>query len=267
MIKLLAVDMDGTCLDSRSRMTGATLEALRSAADHGILVVPATGRALTCLPHRLAAASGLYRYVISSNGARVTDLDTGSSVFEADIPRETALSLLAELPRRGLGVTAHLDHQYLIQGRLLLQMGRIIYGQDAREARRVRNMTAFLQGQDHNVEELQFFFFSSGARRRVEEALTRYPQLSAAFSGLYVEIYSKSASKGTALAALARSRGLDQSEVACVGDGENDLSMFNAAGLRFAMGNAVDALKAQADLVLPSNDQDGVAAAVNHILS
>lgn len=266
MIKLLAVDMDGTCLDSRSRMTDATLDALRSAANHGILVVPTTGRALTCLPHRLAAARNLYRYVISSNGARVTDLDTKKSVYTADIPRKTALSLLAELPR-GLGVTSHLDHQYLIQGRLLLQMGRMIYGRDAREARRVRDMSAFLRDQDHSVEELQLFFFSPGARGRVEQALARYPQLSAAYSGMYVEIYAKTASKGTALAALARSLGLDRSEIACVGDGENDLSMFAAAGLRFAMGNAVEALKAQADLVLPSNDQDGVAAAVNHILS
>lgn len=267
MIKLLAVDMDGTCLDSRSRMTDATLAALRAAADRGILVVPTTGRALTCLPHQLTAARDLYRYVISSNGARVTDLDTGNSVFAADIPRETALDLLSNLPRRGLGVTCHLDHQYLIQGRLLLQMGRIIYGRDAQEARRVRDMSAFLRDQDHNVEELQLFFFSPGARRRVEEALARYPQLAAAYSGMYVEIYSKAASKGTALSALARSLGLDRSEIACVGDGENDLSMFAAAGLRFAMVNAVDALKAQADLVLPSNDQDGVAAAVNHILS
>ncbi len=267
MIKLLAVDMDGTCLDSRSRMTDATLEALRSAADQGILVVPTTGRALTCLPHRLTAARDLYRYVISSNGAQVTDLDTGTSIYGANIPRDTALALLSELPRRGLGITSHLDHQYLIQGRLLLQMGRIVYGQDAREARRVRNMTAMLQAQDHDVEELQLFFFSPGARNHVEQALTRYPQLSAAYSGLYVEIYSQDASKGTALAALAQRLGLEQSEIACVGDGENDLSMFAAAGLRFAMGNAVDTLKAQADLVLPSNDHDGVAAAVAHILS
>lgn len=57
MIKLLMIDMDGTCLDSRSRMTDRTLRALRRAAAEGIIVVPATGRNLGCLPHRLAAGT------------------------------------------------------------------------------------------------------------------------------------------------------------------------------------------------------------------
>ena len=55
MIKLLAIDMDGTCLDQRSRMTDRTLDVLRKAAKAGITVVPCTGRNLGCIPHRLAA--------------------------------------------------------------------------------------------------------------------------------------------------------------------------------------------------------------------
>ena len=53
MIRLLAVDMDGTCLNGRSRMTEETIRTLRKAADAGIMIVPATGRPLTCLPYRL----------------------------------------------------------------------------------------------------------------------------------------------------------------------------------------------------------------------
>lgn len=84
---------------------------------------------------------------------------------------------------------------------------------------------------------------------------------------MYVEIFHRTASKGSGLAALAAQLGLRKEEVACIGDGENDHPMFRAAGLRFAMGNAVDSLKAAADVVLPSNREDGVAAAINdHIL-
>lgn len=57
MIRLLAVDMDGTCLDSRSRITDRTIGALRKAAAAGIQVVPTTGRSMTCVPHRLAAGT------------------------------------------------------------------------------------------------------------------------------------------------------------------------------------------------------------------
>ena len=82
-----------------------------------------------------------------------------------------------------------------------------------------------------------------------------------------MEIFHASASKGSGLGALVSHLGLEQEEVACIGDGENDHPMFQAAGLRFAMGNAVDSLKAAADVVLPSNRANGVAMAIqSHIL-
>lgn len=76
-----------------------------------------------------------------------------------------------------------------------------------------------------------------------------------------MEIFSAEASKGKALSALAQHLHLDRSQIACIGDSENDLSMFEAAGTRFAVGNAIDALKQQADHVLPDRDHDPIAAA------
>ena len=73
MIKLLAVDMDGTCLDKDGKMSDKTYYALKKAAEKGIIVVPTTGRNINCLPVRIKNDS-LYRYVISSNGALVVDL-------------------------------------------------------------------------------------------------------------------------------------------------------------------------------------------------
>ena len=93
MIKLLAVDMDGTCLDGRSRMSAENLAALRRAAEAGILVVPTTGRSLSCLPYRLRSEK-FFRYVISSNGAQVTDLYTGEDLFQTLIPKRRAMRLV-----------------------------------------------------------------------------------------------------------------------------------------------------------------------------
>ena len=91
MIKLLAIDMDGTCLNQRSRITPAVLQALTAAHRAGIEIVPTTGRALCCLPHQLAAHPELYRYAITSNGARVTELSDYSTLFRAEIPKNMAL--------------------------------------------------------------------------------------------------------------------------------------------------------------------------------
>ena len=279
MIKLLAVDMDGTCLDRRSRMTDATLEALRKAAGRGVIIVPTTGRNLECIPHRLAAGTlfttgamdekknrDLFRYVISSNGACVTDIRERKEIFRAPVPADDVLPLLRECGKLRLGIASHIRHRYLLEGRFLTMAGRLVYGKDARGVCCVRSMEEFIRKGGYKVEEFQFYFFSPGAEQDVRSVLEKYPDLRAAYTGIYVEVYSKDASKGRALAELARHLDIRKEEIACIGDGENDLSMFEAAGLRIAMGNAVEDLKKKADHVTDSNARDGAAKAVEWIL-
>ena len=279
MIKLLAVDMDGTCLDGRSRMTDRTLCALRKAAEKGIIIVPATGRNLECIPHRLAAGTlrrtgtpddhankGLFRYVISSNGARVTDIFERKTIFQASVKHEDALTLLEKCRGKGLGIASHVRHRYLLQGRFLTTAGLLIYGKDAKGVYCVRDMEAFIHRNDCEVEEFQFYFLLPGAKEKVRAILRDYPSLHAAYTGIYVEVYSENASKGNALAALAGHLGIRQEEIACIGDGENDLSMFASSGLKIAMGNAVDILKVQSDHITETNRNDGAAKAIGHYI-
>lgn len=279
MIKLLAVDMDGTCLDGRSRMTDRTLWALRKAAEKGVLIVPATGRNLECIPHRLAAGTlhrtgspddhankGLFRYVISSNGARVTDIFERKTIFQASVKHEDALTLLEKCRGKGLGIASHVRHRYLLQGRFLTTAGLLIYGKDAKGVYCVRDMEAFIYRKDCEVEEFQFYFLLPGAKEKVRAILRDYPSLHAAYTGIYVEVYSENASKGNALAALAGHLGIRQEEIACIGDGENDLSMFASSGLKIAMGNAVDILKVQSDHITETNRNDGAAKAIEHYI-
>ena len=91
MIKLLAVDMDGTCLDSNGRMNDETLSALKYAAQKGITVVPTTGRNINCLPLKIKNEN-FYRYVISSNGALVVDLKEDKEIFTASDDMERNVS-------------------------------------------------------------------------------------------------------------------------------------------------------------------------------
>lgn len=266
-MKLLAIDMDGTCLNEKSKITPRTMAALQQAAEAGIQVVPTTGRTLSCIPHQLREQN-FYRYVISSNGARITDVKTGETIFRALIPENTAQQLLDACKALPLGITAHAENDFYIQGRCLSAMGHLIYGRDADRSIRVRDVSKVLRDSRHDVEELQLFFFSPRAQQQVKDLLSEYPGLSAAYTRQYVEIFSVRANKGAALAALAGQLSVPKAEITCIGDGENDLSMFRQAGLRFAMGNGVPALKAQADHVLPSNRADGVAEAItNYLLS
>ena len=266
MIELLAIDMDGTLLNSRHQVTDRTLQALQNAAEAGITIVPTTGRPIGSLPHRIVGEA-FYRYVISSNGACTTDLQTGKELYEAEIDREKAIRMLRACSgMKHVGVSAHVEHLFVLQGRLLSILGRLSYGRDARKTRTCGNLITEVERRGKNVEELQLFYFSDSARTALEAMLAEVPQIHCAWTAPYVEVFDAGASKGRALAALAQSLKIPREKVACIGDAENDFSMFDAAGVRFAMGNAIDALKARADQVLPSNDEDGVAAAIDRLL-
>ncbi len=266
MIKLLAVDMDGTCLNSKGKMSDNTLKALKKAAESGILVVPTTGRNATCLPVKLKNES-FYRYTVSSNGALVLDLKENKEIFNSYIDNKTAVSILNSCKGFNIFIAAHIDREYYVQGRIVYYVVKHFLGDDAPNLKCVRNMAKAVSKIGRHIEEFQFFYFSEKYREKIREIIKPYSEVCSAHSKGYAEIYNKSGSKGTALLALAEHLGITADEIACIGDEENDISMFDIAGTRFAMGNAIEQIKNRADTVLPTNDEDGVAKAVDLILS
>lgn len=261
MIKLLAVDMDGTCLNSKGRMSDKTLSALKEAAEKGITVVPATGRNINCLPSKIKNES-FYRYVISSNGSLVMDLKENRKIFEALIDNKTAGEIMKKFRKHIIFKAAHIDRDYYVQGRILRYFVKKFFGDDAPDLRCVSNLAATVSQQGRSVEEFQLFYYGEKYRDIVKKVIAPYPDICSAHSKGYAEIYNKNGSKGTALLALAGELGIKAEEIACIGDEENDISMFETAGMPFAMGNAIDKIKERAKIVLPSNDEDGVAVAI-----
>ncbi len=265
MIKLLAVDMDGTCLDSKGRMSDKTLNALKKAAEKGIIVVPTTGRNTKCLPVKIKNET-FYRYVVSSNGSLVADLKTDEIIFSALIDCEAAVELANEFRKHLIFLAAHIDRGYWVQGIHVYYGVKHFLGDDAPEIKCVRNMAKAIKKDKKLVEEFQLFYKGEKYRDIIKKIIEPYPDITAAFSKGYAEIYHKAGSKGTALKALGESLGIAADEIACIGDEENDISMFDMMGHPFAMGNAIDALKEKAETVLPTNDEDGVAWAIENLV-
>ena len=217
MIKLLAIDMDGTCLNSRSHISAQTLTALHTLAKSGTLIVPTTGRALTCLPHQLTDQNSLFRYVISSNGAKVTDYHTQKTLYQSEIPKQTALSLLNACQSEKLGITAHIRHEYLLQGHSLVFLGRLIYGKDARKVRYVQNMEQTIQELSCDVKELQFYFFPKTPCRSSKCSL-QTPRLFVLPAPVSMQrSFHQNPPKGRSDAS-GQSLGIAKSEIACIGD-------------------------------------------------
>ncbi len=262
MIKILAVDMDGTCLDSKGQMAPETVSALKEASERGVLVVPTTGRCINCLPKALKNQD-FYRYIVSSNGSLVVDMQDKRTVFEACIDSETAAQILEKTEGMLLFKAAHMERDFYTQGKILQFFVKKFFKDSSVNIFYVRKLKDYILDYDCQVEELQLFYKESeGYRKKIKKILTDYPEITVAHSKGYAEIYNKKGSKGTALLALGETLGITADEIACIGDEENDISMFDVAGLPMAMGNAIQAIKERAKVILPTNDEKGVVTAV-----
>lgn len=265
MIKLLAIDLDDTCLNWNNKIMPSTMYALKKAAASGVEIVFVTGRSYESLPHQLTRES-FFRYVITSNGACIVDRKTGKVIRHSYIPQNIALPLLRQAKEQKLGVTVHMDQKHFIEGRRLLLLGKLLYGKDGRSFVNVKDMARYIEKCGDKIEEIHLFFLRKNKRRSIAALKNRYPHLYAPANRLCAEFVTASTTKGTALEWLYGRLGLDWTEIACIGDGENDIPMFQKAGLRFAVENAHPLLKAMAHFIVPSNDKNGVGIAAEQIL-
>ncbi len=268
-IRLLALDMDGTVLLEDKTISPRVQAAISAAVAHGVDVVPATGRAAVGIPEAFLSVAKS-RYAITANGARVVDLQTGETMLEELIPQDLALiafdalqkyDCVLDLFQNGKGYSTPAN--VALNDRLLPENLRQ-YVKDSRII--IEDLRAFVETQTQGIEKWTMFFANE------EERLAAWDQLVPlgfeVVSSLprNMELSAPGVSKGWALAHLAELLGLSVAQVMACGDGGNDLTMVQAAGVGVAMQNAIDEVKAAAQFVTASNQEDGVALAIEQFI-
>lgn len=149
--------------------------------------------------------------------SKVTDYHTQKTLYQSEIPKQTALSLLNACQSEKLGITAHIRHEYLLQGHSLVFLGRLIYGKDARKVRYVQNMEQTIQELSCDVKELQFYFFQK-LHAAAQNASCKLPVSSCCLHrSVCRDLFIRTLQRG-ALTHLAQSLGIAKSEIACIGD-------------------------------------------------
>lgn len=267
-IKLLALDLDGTLLNGEKQISPRTRAALDRVRQQGVLVVPVTGRPSQGIPQAVLDLPGL-RYTVSSNGATIRDLATGQVLLEKLLPAATCLEVLdrcAQVPmlrevfRAGVGYLSQGDYETLrarYAGTSMLQ-----YHLDTRQVL-PGTVAEFLQADPRPVEELFFLTGSPQEKAALRDLLTGIQGIG--FADPFpndLEAIAGDIDKGEALRFLLRHLGLEASQVLAMGDGGSDLPLLQAAGIGVAMANATEGVKAAADFVTTSCDEDGVAVAL-----
>lgn len=279
-IRIVALDLDGTLLDSEKRLSARNRSALARAAAAGMHIVPTTGRFFGMMPPAVRDLP-FVRYAITINGAQVYDRVADAALVREEIPLARALEIMEVLDRYDVIYDCYRENWGWMTAALQEKAPDYAtdrhYLQVLREFRRpVPDLKEHLRRTPEKGDVQKVMLFGRNAdrtattdclRRLTAEVNARFPEIKVTASTWNdLELNIASANKGNALRRFAEHLGLGLENCLAFGDGLNDLSMIEAAGLGVAMANAVDAVKAAAKRVTLSNDDDGVAAVIETLL-
>ena len=265
-IKLICMDLDGTALRSDHHTFSPRLEqALDRAHEKGITIVPVTGRQYGLLPPAVTGHPAWETLVVTCTGGQILRLGTGELLYSLDI-EETALRQLLAIAER-----FHIPVEFSRNSKLHLTQAS--YDAEAPQEILSFHVNTILAKSGVIVSSLEpmctariekalYPWIPPELSKPVEEALKEAAVSAVWSSSTSMEITHPDANKGMGLSALCRLLGIDTQQTMAIGDSGNDASMLRAAGLGVAMGNAPAHIKALADAVTETNENDGAAIAI-----
>lgn len=266
-IKLIAMDLDGTALQSDRKHFSPRLDtALEAAFDKGIAIVPVTGRQFGLLPpalQRLPKWSGL---AVLCNGGQIRELKTGRVLYALNIPQGALVRLHALAERFGIPLEFSVDSRlHLTQASYdrelpLENLGFHVHTILAKSGVIVESLLPLCE--TDRVEKALLPHIPASLKQDVEQALKDIDVSAVWASASSMEITHSAATKGNSLAQLSRLLEIPVEQMMAIGDSGNDITMLRRAGLGIAMGNAPDFVKAAADAVTEANERDGAAIAI-----
>ncbi len=269
-MRLIALDIDGTLLDEHSQLPAANRDAVAEASARGVEIALVTGRRYDfALP--IAQQFPCPLTMIVNNGALVKS-SSGETQFVNLLPVKVAAQVLEETadyremasvcfnrPRENQVIYEHIDYEDPLRGAYF-----------ARNREYLAEMIPLRDCLTEDPIQVMFTGYANQARE-VETYLSHLPfasEYSVAMTvyesrdfGL-VDVIARGCSKGATLAEWVRRRGFGREDVLAMGDNLNDMEMLQYAGLPVVMGNSVPELKAMGWIETLSNDQCGVAAAI-----
>lgn len=262
--RMIGMDLDGTLLKTNKELTSHTKDVLKRAIEQGIIVMPATGRPQTGVPKELLEFPGI-RYAVTSNGARVIDLNSGEVMVEELLAHDIAGQLLDVFERYDTFREIYFDGVGYASEEGIKNIGRYLpvaamanYITSTRKA--VKNVREKFDEVNKPVDKIQALFTSVADRDAARKEIEHIPgiEITGALP-MNLEINAAGVNKGKAMIELGKALGIPREEIMAFGDGNNDLKMLKEVGTGVAMENAIPSVKEAADYVTLSNDEEGVA--------
>ncbi|PJC87922.1 sugar-phosphatase [Vibrio sp. HA2012] len=266
MYKLVALDMDGTLLNSQKMISQRNREAIAKARALGVTVVLASGRPVEGMMAQVRELNMTSEndFVLSYNASLVQRVSDGE-VIRSQILTGKENKQLAALSQK-LGVNIHAFSQKY--GLITPKNSKYTQHEADINGLEVTTMDFFELDDDHQIIKTMLI----DEPELLDKAISAFPEaLYDQFtivrsSPFFLEFLNKNSNKGAGVKMVADYLGLTPDQVICMGDAENDHHMLEYAGLGIAMGNAMEQTKAIADYVTDSNDDHGVATAIEKFI-
>jgi len=271
---MIAIDLDGTLLNDEKEISEENRKWIYKAYnEHGVIPVITTGRNVSSIEYfTKLLGSDMVEYVIAQNGAIIKDIIKNEYISFDAIPDETVKKAISILKSNNIMASLETD-MYVISDSQKTEEVMELYAKLGDNIKIVEDLKAYDTRNDRisivtgegEAEELESVI---GKLEELEELLvvpiSKYLAQNGDFvyERYYIEATAKGVSKGNAIIVLAEHLGIKEEEIIVMGDGANDISMFEIGVLKVAMGNGAEILKEKADYVTTSNNGSGVAKAI-----
>ena len=286
MYKLVAIDLDGTMLDSFGQVTENTKKVIQKTIEKGTDVIIASGRPIDSIK-TIAKEIGSNKYFIAGNGALIYDIQKDEILYEKYMNKQKVLEIIKICEENSIAYNVYTDKTILATS---LKYNVLYYHKEnlkKQEDKRthiniVENMYEYIKKMKEErflkiticddsktvfqsiirklekIKDIEILDVSHMSRKLIQQGTEEVP-----IEYYYTEISSKDVDKWFAIEFLMQKLNLKKEEIVAIGDNINDKKMIEQAGLGIAMGQSMPQLKEIADYVTDANCEEGVAKALS----
>ena len=282
MYKLVAIDLDGTMLDSYGMVTEETKKTIKKVEEQGVNVIIASGRPIDSIKS-IANEIDSKKYFISGNGAIIYDMEKEEIIYEKCMPKEKVLEIIKICEENSIAYNVYTEKEILATA---LKYNVLYYNKEnlkKEESKKtkitiVKDMYEYVKNKEDTnflkitvcdetksvfnsiirkfkeIKDIEVLDVSHMSRKTIRQGTEDF-----SIEYYYTEISRANVDKSYAIEYLMENLNLKREEIMAIGDNINDKMMIENAGLGIAMEQSTPVIKIIADDVAPSNNDDGVA--------
>lgn len=261
--KILVLDIDGTLTNSKKEITPQTKAGIIRIMERGHKVILASGRPTPGM-RRYAQELELEKfggYLLSFNGGRIIECRTGEVVYQKTLPSHVIPGLYKYALKNDIGIITYLGDQIIVGTR----MDEYIELEARINAMPCREVDNFPQYKEYSLNKCLMTAPPELAAEYEKQLQEMYGDVLSVYRSepFFIEIMPKNIDKANSLDRMLETVGLTRENTICCGDGFNDITMIQYAGVGVAMANAQEEVRQTADFITDSNDEDGIVKVID----